>query len=233
IENYCIIASSALLWFDIALTVTTERERIWKRKITWANIVYLGMRYVGAIERIFFVLEVLVWNFSDRVRSLCAGITHTDDTLTFLNYLAFSGKDMDIITPIATEAILTILTWVKTFGIIRDARRAGISSPLATLLLRDGEPAQCRSVMFTLVAQLSPLVVRPSVIWLVWPYFSQVLTIITASRLILNLRGLYFATGAGCEGGSASLAESNLRFLRLDTANIIGNLGATLILPTH
>ncbi|KAI0653343.1 hypothetical protein C8Q70DRAFT_1036878 [Cubamyces menziesii] len=87
-ENYCILASSALLWFDFTLTLTTEYERIWRRKLTGATIVYLGVRHVGVIERIFFVLEVFVWKTSDRT---CAGITHTDDTLVFLSYLAISA----------------------------------------------------------------------------------------------------------------------------------------------
>ena len=52
--------------------------------------------------------------------------------------------------------------------------------------------------------------------------------------MILNLRGLYFATGAECDANSsAPRVESNMRFLGLDTANIVGNLGATLMLPTH
>ncbi|KAH9889270.1 hypothetical protein C8Q73DRAFT_793484 [Cubamyces lactineus] len=69
---------------------------------------------------------------------------------------------------------------------------------------------------------------------LIWPYFTQVFTTITVSRLILNLRGLYFATLGGCETDSlAPPVESDMRFLGLDTAHIIGNLGATLVLPTH
>ena len=85
-ENYCIIASSgklrrtplaialdispypaAVLWFDFALTFTTEVRRIWRRKFTGATLVYLLMRYIAVIERIFFVLEVLLWKSTDEV----------------------------------------------------------------------------------------------------------------------------------------------------------------------
>ncbi|KAI0351956.1 hypothetical protein OH77DRAFT_1523650 [Trametes cingulata] len=101
-ENYCIIASSALLWFDLVLTLPDEYQRIWRRKLSGATVVYLLTRYIAAIERIFFVLEVLVWKSSrvsarDRHWSFihplpsCGVITHTDDVLLFLNYLAFSA----------------------------------------------------------------------------------------------------------------------------------------------
>ena len=93
------IASScvALLWFDFTLTLTTEYERIWRRKLTGATIVYLGVRHVGVVERIFFVLEILVWKTSNRVRSSpihhhrtqeCLGTT--PDTVVRRAYLATS-----------------------------------------------------------------------------------------------------------------------------------------------
>ena len=83
-ENYCIFASTgesfdanpfmlmvtrsaALLCFDHASTFTSEVERIWKRRHTGATIVYLFTRYLVLIERVFFVLQVLMWNASDLV----------------------------------------------------------------------------------------------------------------------------------------------------------------------
>lgn len=86
IEYYCIVASSgtslgntsyvmsllrfhitALLWFDHMLTFPSEYSRIWRRKFTGATLVFLLMRYAAFIERIFFVLEVLVWGANDEV----------------------------------------------------------------------------------------------------------------------------------------------------------------------
>lgn len=55
------------MWFDFVLTLPDEYRRIWTRKLTGATVIYLLMRYVAVIERIFFVLEVLVWKSSDRV----------------------------------------------------------------------------------------------------------------------------------------------------------------------
>ncbi|KAI0710721.1 hypothetical protein C8Q76DRAFT_798256 [Earliella scabrosa] len=88
IENYCVIATTTLLWFDFGLTFTTEVRRIWRRKFSGATLVYLLMRYTAFIERVFYTLEVLIWNSSDQT---CGGITHTDDVLIILNYLGFAA----------------------------------------------------------------------------------------------------------------------------------------------
>ncbi|KAI0351958.1 hypothetical protein OH77DRAFT_1498209 [Trametes cingulata] len=273
VENYCIIASSALLWFDFALTLPEEYKRIWRRKFTGATVVYLLTRYIAVIERIFFVLEVLVWNSSDQPYSpfpSCGGITHTDDVLLFLNYLAFTafttlrvygvwGRDWkpllivlplslvrpillmyenthyvpvqagppfgcvelsyvpdkllsDVTVSIATRAttiaadgILIILTWIKTFGIKRDSIQTGLRTPLATLLLRDG-----------------PL---DHTVWLVWPYFDQVITVICLSRFMLDLRGLYFDSGD--RDATTSLHLSDVKFQGF-SSGVVGNFGATL-----
>ncbi|KAI0629547.1 hypothetical protein C8Q77DRAFT_1220240 [Trametes polyzona] len=281
VENYCIIASSALLWFDFALNLPNEYRRIWSRKFTGATVVYLLMRYAAVIERIFFVLEVLVWNSSDRVSqpsALCGGITHSDDVLLIINYLAFSaftvlrvygvwGRDwrpllvvlpislvkplvvayenahytplqagppfgcvyiwelpdatlsaISIIakaTTIAADSILIVLTWIKTFGIQRDALKTGFRTPVATLLLRDGKS------IITIISN------QELTIWLVWPYFDQVITVIFLSRFMLDLRGLYFASRHGREA-ETTFHISDLHFAGHVSSTIVGNLGATL-----
>lgn len=40
---------------------------------------------------------------------------------------------------IAADAILIVLTWIKTYGIHKVSAQLEIRTPLATLLLRDGE----------------------------------------------------------------------------------------------
>ena len=82
------------------------------RKFTGATIVYLLMRYVALIERVFFTLEVLVWNSNDRVgdcsdivstrahayissalRQTCGWITYSDNMFFILSYLGFACAD--------------------------------------------------------------------------------------------------------------------------------------------
>ncbi|TFK90250.1 hypothetical protein K466DRAFT_597097 [Polyporus arcularius HHB13444] len=79
---------TALLWFDFALTFTTEVRRIWRRRFTGATVVYLFTRYTALIERIFFVLEVFLWNSTDE---MCGRIGRVDDILTIMNYFAMAS----------------------------------------------------------------------------------------------------------------------------------------------
>ena len=41
-------------------------------------------------------------------------------------------------TMVASNAVLIILTWVKTFGIYKTLSRIGMRTPLTTLLIHDG-----------------------------------------------------------------------------------------------
>ncbi|KAI0653336.1 hypothetical protein C8Q70DRAFT_641495 [Cubamyces menziesii] len=104
-------------------------------------------------------------------------------------------------------------------------------TPLAALLFRDGTVY----FLFTLMAQLPILVPTPdqyAAIWAIWQGVAPVFTNIAVARLILNLRGVYFADSTGGEG-ETSLHLSSMRFRGLSSANIVGNLGATLMLPSN
>ncbi|KAL1948795.1 hypothetical protein VTO73DRAFT_10601 [Trametes versicolor] len=63
VENYCIIASSALLFADTLMTLTSEVQRIWRRKFTGATAVFLVTR--------------------------CVPVLRLDDALTDISYLMF------------------------------------------------------------------------------------------------------------------------------------------------
>ncbi|RPD72389.1 hypothetical protein L226DRAFT_573137 [Lentinus tigrinus ALCF2SS1-7] len=83
VENYCIVASTALLWFGFALTFTTEVRRIGGGH---RRLAVLPPR--RARERVFFVLEALLWNLTDET---CVRIDLVDDILTFINYFALTS----------------------------------------------------------------------------------------------------------------------------------------------
>ena len=57
-----------LLWYDIVLTLPIEVERIWRRKITGATLVYFITRYAAYLERVFFMLVLFLTNVDDDVR---------------------------------------------------------------------------------------------------------------------------------------------------------------------
>lgn len=131
IETYCIVVASgtrslhllplrisrrmwgavALLWFDYALTLPGEYRRIWRRKFTGATLIFLLMRYATLIERIPFVLEVLVWNSSDRVSSVhLRSLQYIPITLLSLQEYDSSGVNKyDVLTHLIGVACLR--TW--------------------------------------------------------------------------------------------------------------------------
>ncbi|KAI0653347.1 hypothetical protein C8Q70DRAFT_1059417 [Cubamyces menziesii] len=101
-ENYFIVASSALLWYDFTLTLATEYRRIWQREFSGATLVYFSMRYIAVIERIVLVIKAFVLNTNVSLPMFlqgplvtcddrCGGIAHVDDALVFMNYAAFSA----------------------------------------------------------------------------------------------------------------------------------------------
>ncbi|KAI0800208.1 hypothetical protein C8Q74DRAFT_398161 [Fomes fomentarius] len=87
IENYCLVASATLMWFDFVLTLPAEIQGIWRRKISGASLAYIGIRYTLLLERIVILLEVL-WASSDQ---MCGVILHVDDTLYIVNYFAVAA----------------------------------------------------------------------------------------------------------------------------------------------
>ncbi|KAI0365083.1 hypothetical protein BV20DRAFT_973652 [Pilatotrama ljubarskyi] len=96
-ENYCLVVSCCLLWYDVVITFPREVDLIWKRKFNAGTYVYLTTRYTAVVERVFFMLKVMVTNSSDQVAhtdpvcASCSGMSHTDDVLTILNYVCASG----------------------------------------------------------------------------------------------------------------------------------------------
>ncbi|KAI0941891.1 hypothetical protein AcV7_002456 [Taiwanofungus camphoratus] len=103
VENYCIMASAALLFFDFCITFTTEVQRIWSRRFSGATIIFLIVRYAALAERITLVTSVLLRATLDQryvlvgIRKLtnihhvmlrsCVPVLRLDDSLTSLGKL--------------------------------------------------------------------------------------------------------------------------------------------------
>ncbi|TCD61745.1 hypothetical protein EIP91_007994 [Steccherinum ochraceum] len=73
VENYCIVASSALLFFDCAITFTREVKRIWLRRTTGATIVFIFTRYAAVAERITLLTSLFLRTL-DNNEQLLTGI---------------------------------------------------------------------------------------------------------------------------------------------------------------
>ncbi|KAI0074321.1 hypothetical protein K474DRAFT_1601716 [Panus rudis PR-1116 ss-1] len=96
VENYCILASSVLLFFDCIVTLPLEVETIWGRKLSGATFVYFFTRYGAVAERITLVTSLFLQTTSDTVCApvhlticrLCAVVLRMDDVLTNLTFVA-------------------------------------------------------------------------------------------------------------------------------------------------
>ncbi|KAI0754201.1 hypothetical protein C8Q80DRAFT_1137519 [Daedaleopsis nitida] len=294
VENYCIIASSVILFADALFTLTDEIHRIWRRKFTGATLILLITRWVAVAERIVLVISVVLPTVEDKV---CVPVLRLDDTLTDITYLMFGlfvmlrirGVWGDTWIPVALVALLmpirpiisvyiqthylpiafgaplygcgsaifldrpvyerltivskatsiaidaaaVFLTWYKTYGIKRESRRLGLNTPYATLLLRDGTLYFLIILLVQLLGIVSITVGSNFSLFIVWPYFDQVFTVVFVSRFMLNLRGVYLSGGANYVTSSAAhsfrdrdpaATLSDIHF----SASIIGNLGAPL-----
>ena len=58
---------TVLLWYDFALTFTTEVEYIWRGKRSFVAIIFFLGRYGALIGRVFFILSALDGDLSGKV----------------------------------------------------------------------------------------------------------------------------------------------------------------------
>ncbi|KAI0760580.1 hypothetical protein C8Q74DRAFT_1451481 [Fomes fomentarius] len=293
VENYCIIASSMLLWADSIFTFTEEIQRIWGRKFTGATLIFLLTRWVAVAERIVLVTSVVLQTVQDKS---CVPPMRMDDTLTDVSYLMFGVFMMlrmrgvwggswipviliGILTPIrpiismylqihytpiafgeplygcgsvfsvdqtvytrlgivsratgiAIDAIVLTLTWYKTYGIKRESGRLGMHTPYATLLLREGTLYFLIILLVQLLGIISVTVGSDFPVFIVWPYFDQVFTVIFLTRFMLNLRGVYLSNDASSATSISGFLRdrdptatiSGIHF----SSSVVGNMGAPL-----
>ncbi|KAH8082846.1 hypothetical protein BXZ70DRAFT_1012254 [Cristinia sonorae] len=123
VENYCIVASSALLFFDFSITFTREVKRIWHRRVTGATVVFILTRYSVLAERIVLLTTLFIHTLSDDRYSTsapCVPVLRVDDTLTDLSYLsigAFTALRLYGIYHEYWPPALVISIWLARVGI--------------------------------------------------------------------------------------------------------------------
>ncbi|KZT64305.1 hypothetical protein DAEQUDRAFT_732820 [Daedalea quercina L-15889] len=123
------------------------------------------------------------------------------------NILVFVAVAMAMCS--AADVIVVVSTWCKTYHTFRLARSVNISTPLSTVLLRDG------TVYFGLVTVIFVLTIACSSI-AVFNYFQLAFTSIILSRFFLNLRDAGVGTTSNTSSGfmeSQSNVNTNMRGL--------------------
>ncbi|OSD05108.1 hypothetical protein PYCCODRAFT_1432858 [Trametes coccinea BRFM310] len=172
VENYFIIASSALLFVDWFMTFTDEVQRIWKGRFTGATVVFLITRYVAIAERIVLTISVFLPTLSNES---CVPVLRLDDSLTDISYLMFGvfvmlrtrgiwGRGwlplafLALLTPVRTIIYIFTQTHYTPIAFGVPLYGCGADYGLPSNTLRDLE----------LIARISATVLDSTVIVLTW-----------------------------------------------------------------
>ena len=76
--------ATALLFFDFLLTFPDEVQRIWRRRVTGATVIFCLTRYAAVLERVVLLVSVLIPTMEDEVRE--QNISLFPSTLTVIFY---------------------------------------------------------------------------------------------------------------------------------------------------
>ncbi|KAJ3557661.1 hypothetical protein NM688_g1346 [Phlebia brevispora] len=214
---------------------------LWDRNILLLSVVFvLNLVPVGTnlvsyhhyhfcVERIANLLvrsTTLVYFLPNTmsIPSLANSVAYLSLTLIY----TFSGVSLPVATRaalIVVDALVVILTWIKTYDAYKTASSLNFRVPLLTLFFRDGTmyfvAVLLMNVMHILLQSVSVMQsLTPATL------FFTTLTPILISRFLLNLRQLDGAIGTSDETYPSS--EISIPGFRIPPSLITGNLGQTL-----
>ncbi|TCD60743.1 hypothetical protein EIP91_009611 [Steccherinum ochraceum] len=202
--TYCEVAALAFLVYDHILTLPGEVKLVWGRKFTGATALFMLIRYTTLVSKVALLVTAFAWpNQTDK----------PDFFVITVSILIHSSA-------IASDTLVIVLTWVKTFGLRRVAARLHLRGSLSSILLRDG------TVYFAIILALNAVQLateESNVIWNPVPIFIDVFTTILISRFILNLRQVF--DHSQNPNQDLSTFNSNGTFT---VPRFVGNLGAEL-----
>ncbi|KAI0083647.1 hypothetical protein BDY19DRAFT_858844, partial [Irpex rosettiformis] len=150
-----------LFFYDFFLTLPQEVNKIWRRKVTIATVLFLLNRYVFMMSRGMRTVQAVSWHhfFEQDTNRVCH--VHLLRSLVVIaairifaiwerNHIIFTFVlAVGLISPIVTKAVtaalfecaVIILTWIKTAHIqraLRSINSAEGSKGISYLLLRHG-----------------------------------------------------------------------------------------------
>ncbi|KAI0800162.1 hypothetical protein C8Q74DRAFT_395231 [Fomes fomentarius] len=227
IAFYCMFASAALLCYDCALTLPAEIERIWKRRVTGATLIYLFLRYATLFDCVLWC--ILESGRDNGTRSAKVGILEL--VCHMLMYIA--------------SALITVL---RVYGIsLRDLRAVIIVSLLASVTpvaylvsqllpnrVYDSDGLATGSYKYMILIANSIIrytANQYSRVLVIWSCFDQVFTGIILTRFILQLRGIYLSDGSQTASHWDTSQAGNpivFRGLSKVTSDVVGNLAAPI-----
>ncbi|KAG7090646.1 hypothetical protein E1B28_009747 [Marasmius oreades] len=275
--KYFQIAGYVMLLYDHCITFGEEVERVWKRDISGASILFLLNRYLTPLQFAFIIDAFNNPGCCNRIVSFegytTVGLVAVCELVMILRVFALYGRNYWILgflmvvlavqiiissyglsfglraplppgligciftgppdkpifpgvwyAPAATDFIIFSLTLYRTMKFIRDSSS---TTPLITQFARDG--ILYFAVIFT-ANMVNVIIYQTAVADLkaIGASFSQMITSVMISRLVLNLRGVGESLVDGVGPGEQPRSLPNLAFGQPPAdimSRTIGNLG--------
>ncbi|OCH87695.1 hypothetical protein OBBRIDRAFT_837171 [Obba rivulosa] len=126
-NNYYSLASCVFVLYDHGTTLSREIDLMWGRKWTSVTMLFYLNRFA-----------VFAWAILQELNFLPLA------TLPVDGFSKYAGSEDPLVavatrtSVIAADILILFVTWSKTYGTLRNARRSDIKVPISTLLLRDG-----------------------------------------------------------------------------------------------
>ncbi|KAI0807511.1 hypothetical protein C8Q74DRAFT_1188059 [Fomes fomentarius] len=210
------LAVFALILFEYLVTFDREVHFAWRRRITWTRGIFLLNRYLSILEYLFVLgpmlpaqnLLVLIEHFPAfsgvRVYAISAGNSYITMTVVALAMVPVATNTVSVRSVatrscmILSDAIVIVVTWIKTWSTVRFAQRIKVEMSFTSLVLREG--ILYFIIMLSLnVLQMVFYFAMSDSYALIIP-FLNVMTPILVSRFFLDLDDLtsYSGTDKSC-----------------------------------
>ncbi|EPS94245.1 hypothetical protein FOMPIDRAFT_1055275 [Fomitopsis schrenkii] len=213
IDNYWLVAAFVAYLYDRCLTVGQEIEHIWRRRLSAASGLYVALQLstisMFSLELVqqLVMLDCNVYSFPESLSTIAITTVYQVMIAVISSLRVYALNPPDRVTPFivlvlslgpavyeitvtiaVADVIVVLVTWRKTYHMVRLSREAGAPAPLLALLLRDdSEPG---TVYFGLITVLNV----PALVFFFtgafdgFGYFSVSFTSIILSRFLLNIR---------------------------------------------
>ncbi|PPQ84471.1 hypothetical protein CVT24_012144 [Panaeolus cyanescens] len=242
--KYFQLAAFVMLVYDHALTFSEEVERVWKQRFSGATLLFLLNRYITPIQFIIIIQafhdpiwtkeacdRFVAFEGASTVALIAAVGLRTGFAVPLPDFLVgciFTGESPLFpslwVSPLILDSIIFALTLWRTRMYIRDSGK----TPTIHVFVRDGAlyfaVIFLANLMNTLIFFLSPTDLKA-----VGATFSQLITSVMVSRLVLNLRSTdpseRDATGLSSYSSGFQARRRDESFM----TRTLGNLGEDFI----
>ncbi|EKM57494.1 uncharacterized protein PHACADRAFT_206395 [Phanerochaete carnosa HHB-10118-sp] len=202
------ITLSVTTWaiYEYVITLDQEFYAIWKRKLSAASLLLLSTR--NCLSQTARILGTLYLSNRSTRRLL---------TSDFYIYRFVIGTRVPLIF---ADALVLVLTWIKTLRQLTEARRLRLPLSISTCLLRDG------TLYFLILLVVNIVQILTATTVAIAPVSAFVSTVppILINRFMLNLRGLNNSQQISTLPTPSEFSDPAFKI----SPSIVGNMGEPL-----